>query len=187
MGNGLCKTMVKTKSGLEINIRNETPTDYAEVNDLVYTAFSSVGHEDDTAGYLIEVRKKDTFIPELSFVAELNGKIVGQITLYHTDIVTQTSRITQLVLLPVSVLPEFANNGIASEMILHALEKAKRMGYVAVFLQGDPGFYIKFGFEPTYKHGIYHQKDEERNAEYCMVKVLVPGAVDGISGVTYYD
>ena len=180
--------MIKTKSGLEINIRQETPDDYPEVNELVDKAFS-YNHpgKDDTADYLIEVRKQDTFIPELSFVAESsNGRIVGQIMLYKTDIISEINRITQLVLSPISVLPEFFEKGIAREMIVYALAKAKEMGYIAVFLRGDPAFYEKFGFEPTYKYEIHHQTDKEKNSEYCMVNVLAPGGLDGITGVTYY-
>jgi len=186
--------MIKTKSGLEISIRQETPDDYPEVNALVDTAFTfyratyNVPGEDDTADYLIAVRQKDTYIPELAFVAVLpDGKIAGQITLYHTDIITATNRITQLVLSPISVLPEFHKRGIAREMITYALAKAKEMGYVAVFLQGNPRFYEKFGFEPAYKHGIYHERDKERSAEYCMVNILTPGGLDGVTGVTYYE
>ena len=178
---------IKTKSGLEIMIRQEMPEDYLTVNDLVYQAHDTKGHY-DTMGYFIEVRKKDTFIPELSFIATLtNGKIVGQVTLYKTDIITDKRRITQLVLSPISVLPEFFKNGIAREMIAFVLAKAKEMGYFAVFLQGNPRFYEKFGFEPTYKYGIYHEIDKEKNAEYCMVNILSPGALDGVTGTTYYN
>jgi len=72
-------------------------------------------------------------------------------------------------------------------MIAYALDKAKAMGYKAVFLQGDPRFYEKFGFVPAYKYGIYHETDPAGNAEYCMVNVLVTGALDGITGMTYYE
>lgn len=174
---------------MEIDIRPETPDDYTKINELVDKAFSTTHlGKDDTADYFIEVRKKNTFIPELSLIAQLSdGKIVGQIALYHTDIITNTDRITQLVLSPISVLPEYFNKGIAREMISYALTKAKGLGYKAVFLQGNPRFYEKFGFEPTYKYGIYHQIDKEKNAEYCMVNVLVPEALNGITGVTYYN
>ena len=181
--------MIKTKSGLEITIRRETQDDYAAVNELVDKAFSTTHLSvDDTAEYLIRVRKKDTFIPDLSFVAVLcDGTAIGQITLYKTDIIMETGRITQLVLSPISVLPEFFGKGIAREMITYALAKAKEMGYTAVFLQGNPRFYEKFGFEPACNYGIYHKDDKERNAEYCMVNVLVPNGLDGITGTTYYD
>ena len=181
--------MITTKSGLSIRIRKETPDDYAKVHELVDRAFSTTHlGDDDTAEYHAKVRKKDTFVPDLSFVAELaDGSIVGQVTLFHTDIITETGRIKQLVLSPISVLPEYFGKGIAREMIGFALSKARGMGYVAVFLQGNPRFYEKFGFEPSYKYDIYHEKDEDRNAEYCMVNVLVPGGLDGITGQTYYQ
>lgn len=172
---------------MEVFLRQETPVDYPEVHRLVYKAFATE-NEFDVACYLEEVRSKDTFVPELSFVATLaNGKIVGQITLYKTDIITDTDRITQLVLSPISVLPEYFRKGIAGKMIAFALQKAKKMGYIAVFLQGNPRFYEKFRFEPTYKYNIYHETDKEKNADHCMVNILKPGALDGITGKTYYD
>lgn len=181
--------MIKTKTGLDIIIRQETPCDYTVVNQMVFDTFATVSDDfAETMEYFIAVRKKETFIPELSFVATLpDGRIVGQITLYKTDIITPTKRITQLVLSPISVLPAFFKQGIAREMIGYALQRAKEMGYFAVFLQGNPRFYEKFGFEPTYRYGIYHQIDKDKNAEYCMVNELFPGSLDGIQGTTYYD
>lgn len=178
---------ITTKTNLRIIIRQETPGDYSEVNELVYSAFATKNHF-DVADYLIDVRNKDTFIPELSFVAALeSGRIVGQITLYKTDIITDSSRTTQLVLSPISELPEYFNYGIAREMITFALSQAKEMGYLAVFLQGNPKFYGKFGFEPTYKYGIFHESDKEKKAEHCMVRILKSSALDGITGTTYYE
>ncbi len=177
----------KIKSGLNLILRQETVKDYPEVYELVRRAFATKNHH-DTADYLNDIREKETFVSELSLVANLdNGKIVGQITLYKTDITTDNEKITQLVLSPISVLPEFWNNGIARAMINFALKKAKDIGYIAVFLQGNPQFYKKFGFEPAYKHNIYHEIDKDRNAEYCMVKILKQGALDGITGMTNYE
>jgi len=181
--------MIKTKSGLGITIRQETQHDRDEVNALVDAAFSAT-HDgvDDTMDYLIALRGKDTYVPGLAFVAALPcGKIAGQITLCHTDIITETGRVTQLVLSPVSVLPVFSGRGIAREMITHALATAKEMGYKAVFLQGDPKLYARFGFEPAYRREIYHQSDKTRESEYCMVNRLIPGGLDGITGETYYE
>jgi len=181
--------MITTKSGLKITIRQEKPADYTEVNALIDVSFAiNDADAGDTADYFTAVRKKDIFVPELSLVAVLtDGKIVGQVALYETDIITETDRIVQLVLSPISVLPAFFNRGIAREMIAYSLSKAKEMGYTAAFLQGNPRFYEKFGFEPAYKRGIYHETDADKTAEHCMVNVLVPGALDGITGTTYYD
>ncbi len=174
------------KSGLDITIRTETPEDYPEVYNVVHTAFSAI-NDFEVADYLNNVRKKDTFIPGLSFVATLqNHKIIGQITLYKTNITTTKGLVTQLVLSPISVLPEYQNMGIAGLMIEYACEQAKQMGYKAVFLQGDPNFYSKFHFVPTYLYEIYHEDDKDRNAEYCMVRLLEENALFGITGTTNY-
>ncbi len=63
-------------------IRQEQPDDYDEVYELVKMSFATSTNEGEW-DYLNEVRKKDTFIPELSLVAENDdGQLVGQIVLY---------------------------------------------------------------------------------------------------------
>lgn len=42
-------------------------------------------------------------------------------------------------------------------LVEHALNKAKEMGYGAVFLGGNPKLYARFGFEPSSAYGIYHE------------------------------
>jgi len=181
-----------TKTGLDIIIRPETINEHKEVNDLIHKAFSeSYGAKeaDKMVGIFKEERTKDTFIPELSFVATLeNGKIIGQVTLYETDIITDSGKNTQLVLSQSAVLPDYRNRGIMSEMMTVAFDKAKEMGYSAVFLGGNPGLYGRFGFEPSYKYGIHHEQSDEIEGykEGYMVRVLVPGALDGLTGTTSY-
>jgi len=186
--------MVKriTTSGLNIYIRPEKKNEYEEVNDLIYTAFSeSYGEKEgaDMVSRFSAERGKDTFIPELSLVALLeNGKIVGQVTLYKTDIITEFGKNTQLVLSQSAVSPEYNRRGIMREIVTFALSKAKELGYVAVFLGGPANLYGKFGFEPSYKYGIHHEKSKEVKGyeEGYMVCVLKQGALDRITGTTSY-
>ena len=44
------------------------------------------------------------------------------------------------------------------KLVIQALDRARAMGYGAVFLGGDPKLYGRFGFEPSYKYGINHVK-----------------------------
>lgn len=179
-----------TTSGLDISIRPETPEEYEEVNGLILKAFTESYGVDTGAfmeEYFKEERKKDTFIPELSLAALLeNGKIVGQVTLYETDIVTDSGPVTQLTLSQSAVLPEYRKRGIMRELVTHVLGKAKEMGYGAVFLGGDPAIYKRFGFEPSSNYGIYHENREKWGDEGYQVCVLTPGALDGITGTTSY-
>ena len=167
---------------LFIKIRQETPNDYDEVYELVKASFATENHTEEP-DYLNEVRTRETFIPKLSLVAQSdNGKIVGQITLYETSISCDNNNITQLVLSPICVLPQYFHKGIASEMIKESFIIAKRIGYGAIFLWGNPDFYSKFGFVPTYRYNIGHIQFDKKNVDFIMVKELIEGTLNGIHG-----
>jgi len=168
-----------------INIRQEHISDYDEVYRLVKISFATSSHADGTeSDYLNEVRKKKSFIPELSLVSENEErKIVGQIVLCQTIISTDDGKqITELLLSPICVHPDYFRQGIAMSMMKRAFAIAKDMGYTAVFLCGDPDFYNKIGFKATYKYNIYHVDDKEKNAEWSMVYELFDGVLNNISG-----
>jgi len=167
----------------KMTIRQEQPGDYAKVYALVKAAFATTSHSDGTEpDYLNALRKKDAFIPALSLVAEIADKLVGQIVLYETQITTPGGAITQLVLSPISVHPNYFRQGIARAMMDHAFGVALELNYTAVFLCGEPEIYYGLGFVPSYGFGIYHVDDPDKNANWCMAKELVPGALNGVTG-----
>ncbi|BBL67251.1 putative acetyltransferase [Methanoculleus chikugoensis] len=163
-------------------IRQERPADYEDVYQLVKRSFATTAHSDGTeADYLNELRGKETFIPELSLVAEdAEGSIVGQIVLYATVIATNDGPVTSLVLSPISVRPDRFRQGIARAMMDRAFQIAREMGYTAVFLCGESETYHGLGFCASWMFGIFH-KDDPR-AGWCMAKELIPGALEGIRG-----
>ena len=165
-------------------IRQERPSDYDEVYNLVKAAFATVyanGTEPDEQDYLNELRQKDVFIPELSLVVENDsGMLIGQIVLYKTAIVTSHGNLTELLLSPISVHPDYFRRGTARAMVDEALRIAKDMGFRAVFLCGDPTIYKKLGFVPSYQYGIFHKSDN--TAEWSMVRELYGGSLNGILG-----
>ena len=167
-----------------LKIRQEIPSDYDEIYELVKVSFATTSGDDgSTPDYLNAVRKKDAFIPELSLVAENdNGKLIGQIVLYKTIITTLKGEITELLISPICVHPDFFRRGIARSMIEESIRIAEKMGYSAVFLCGNPNFYKKVGFTPTFKYEIFHIKDESKSAEWSMVREIFNGALTGISG-----
>jgi len=129
------------------------------------------------------LRQKDVFIPELSLVAvSKDGKIVGQIVLYKTDISTPNGKLTELVLSPVSVHPDYFRRGIARAMVGEALLIAKEKGFRAVFLCGELEIYSKLGFSPSRHLGIYHKSDDTKTADWSMVRELYDSALCGVTG-----
>lgn len=167
-----------------MKISQETFADYDEIYNLVKISFATSSHADGTEpDYLNSVRKKDGFIPELSLVAEdEDGKLIGQVVLYKTVIVASAEPITELLLSPICVHPNYFRRGIAHSMMEEAFIIAKNMGYKAVFLCGNPDFYHKIGFRPTYEYDIFHIKDESKNAEWSMVRELEKGYLEDIKG-----
>ena len=140
-----------------MKIQQEKPSDYNEVYELVKISFATNSDDDGaTSDYLNEVRKKDTFIPELSFVTEDDGKIIGQIVMYKMIIDTKNEKIAELLLSPILVRPEYFRKGIARSMIEKVFDIAKRMRYKAVFLCGNPELYKKYEFKPLFENNGFH-------------------------------
>ena len=167
-----------------MKIRQEKLADHAEVCRLVKISFATNPADDGTThDYLDKLRKKDTFIPELSLVAEDDGgAIIGQVVLYKTIISTAFGELVELLLSPICVHPDYFRRGIARAMVEEALKIAKGMGFKAVFLCGDPEIYRKLGFVPSYCYNIFHKDDISKTAEWSMVRELYGGALEGISG-----
>jgi len=163
-------------------IRQEKPSDYDEVYELLKISFGTTSNDAEW-DYLNEVRKKDSFIPELSLVAQNDdGKIIGQIVLYKTKIFTKDKEYTELLLSPVCVHPDYFRRGIARSLIKESFRIATGLGYKAVFLCGEPEIYRKLGFAPTYEYNIFHVTDESKKAEWSMVYELIKGSLKNISG-----
>lgn len=160
----------------KIIIRPENPSEYEKVNEIIYETFVEQ-HGIETGKYMMEhfmeERQKETFVPELSFVAVLeDGTVAGEVALHETDIVTENGKYTQLVLAPIAVLPEYRMQGIMRMLVKHALNKAKEMGYGAVFLGGNSNLYGRFGFEPSSKYGIYHENKKSGAMKDFTIKVI---------------
>nr|WP_026104006.1 N-acetyltransferase [Anabaena sp. PCC 7108] len=132
-----------------MNIRCETPSDYpaiAEVNTLAF--------QGETEAKLIEkIRLSDRYIPELSLVAEIKGKIIGHILYSYIDLVGKET-LSVLGLAPLAVHPEFQKQGIGSTLVKASLEIADTRGDAIVIVLGHPAFYTRFGFLPSVNYQI---------------------------------
>ena len=85
-------------------IRQEEIKDYKIVYSVIKKAFSCAQHTDGNEHNLVDaLRSSKAFIPELSLVAEINGKIVGHIMFTKANIDNNVV----LALAPLSVLPEY--------------------------------------------------------------------------------
>ena len=165
-----------------IVIRRETPADYGVVETLTREAFWNLHGPGCDEHYLAHVlREADAFVPDLDFVAELYGRIVGNIMYVKSHIAPVTGGALPVITFgPVSVLPEFQRQGIGGTLIKHTLLLAKQMGYAAVFIYGDPAYYGRLGFQPAQRFGI--GTEDNFYMEALQVYELTPGSLQTAAG-----
>jgi len=111
-----------------------------------------------------------------------SARLIGQIVLYRTNIITESDVISELLLSPLSVHPAYFRQGVATKLMEEGFKRAKELGYNAVFLCGNPLFYHKFGFKGSYHYQIYHEQDETKKAEWCMALELTENGLAGKGG-----
>lgn len=141
-----------------MQIRLETPGDYRAVEALTRDAFWHAdvpvpGCDEHYLAHLL--RDDDAFIPELDFVALCDGEIVGNI-MYSRAWIEDAEGVRHGVCLfgPISVHPAHQRQGVGKALIAHSAQEARRMGYRAVVIYGDPAYYGRQGFFPASRYGI---------------------------------
>lgn len=174
-------------NGKDVVLRNETISDYRIVEELTREAFWNYHVPGCDEHYLLHImRKTDSFIRELDIVAEVNGKIVGNIVYTKGKIVDDNGACHNVISFgPISVLPSFQGKGIGSRLIEHTKTVAKELSYKAILIYGDPNYYCRFGFvaAENYKIGT----SDNMYAVPLQALELYPGALSNISGRFYED
>ncbi len=167
-------------------IRSEKKEDYREVENLVRESFWNVYRPGCSEHYVIHVLRDDpAFVRELDFVMEQDGRLIGQNMFMETVIEADDGRIIPVLTMgPIGILPERKRQGYGKALLDYSLEKAKALGYGAVLFEGNIGFYGNCGFDYAGKFGIrYHDLPEDADASFFLCRELVPGYLDGITGV----
>jgi len=166
---------------LKVKIRREKPEDYSGVYIVNELAFE---HENESI-LVDRLRKSKHFVPGLSLVAELDGKIIGHILFTKLKILDKKGVVyNSLSLAPMAVKPSYQNLGIGTALVKAGLEKASKQGFESVIVLGHDKYYPRFGFEPASKWKItcpYEVPDE-----VFMALELVPGALNHVSGKVQY-
>ena len=168
------------------SIRVEEERDYSTVEGLVRQAFWNVYRPGCTEHYVLHhLRNCQDFIPELAFVMEADGKIIGQNVFVKAQITKSNGTAFPILTMgPICIANEYKRKGYGKILLDYSLEKAKALGYGAVCFEGNIDFYGKSGFDYASKFGVkYHGLPEGMAADFFLCKELKPGYLDGITGV----
>ncbi len=161
-------------------IRQEKPSDLTNIYTVVKAAFDHAEHADGNEPDLVNaLRSSNAYIPALSLVAEIDGKIVGHILFTQLRI----GESVQLALAPLSVLPAYQRQGIGAALIREGHRKAQALGYAFSVVLGSETYYPKFGYQPARHYGIFPPFDvPDQNFMAC--KLADPA--HAVSGIVQY-
>lgn len=152
-------------------IRREKQIDEAAIRDVVVAAFGQALEAE-----LVDDLRESGEV-EFVLVAEDEGELIGHVLASGLQAPDE-----RLALAPVSVMPHRQNQGVGSQLILNALEVAKRAGWKAVFLLGEPAYYERFGFSVAAASKFH----TEYPKSHFMALELVPGALKELGGDVVY-
>jgi putative acetyltransferase len=167
----------------EVVLRTERSGEERAVRRVVEAAF--VG--EPVVGELVDaLRRSPDWIPGLSFVAERAGDVVGHILFTRSLLDAAPRLVDVLVLSPVSVNPAFQRHGIGSALIRHGLEAVRQRGdEPLVFLEGDPRYYSRLGFEAAEPLGF--RRPSLRIPEPAFQVVRMPTWEPWMTGTLVYS
>ena len=170
----------------DYTIRYERPEDYRTVENLVRESFWNVYRPGCSEHYVIHVLRDDpAFVPELDFVMEKDGQLIGQNMFMKTIIEADDGRtVPVLTMGPIGITPELKRQGYGKRLLDFCLKKARDMGFGAVLFEGNIGFYSHCGFDYARKFGIrYHDLPEGADDSFFLCRELIPGYLSGVTGV----
>lgn len=168
------------------SIRVEEEWDYSTVESLVRESFWNVYRPGCTEHYVLHhLRSNPDFIPELAFVMEADGKIIGQNVFVKAQITKEDGTAFPILTMgPICIANEYKRKGYGKFLLDYSLEKAKALGYGAVCFEGNIDFYGKSGFDYASKFGIkYAGLPEGMAADFFLCKELQAGYLDVITGI----
>lgn len=170
----------------DYTIRLEKREDYRTTENLVREAFWNIYRPGCSEHYVLHVLRDDpAFVPGLDFVMEQNGRLIGQNIFMRTVIEADDGRIVPVLTMgPIGIIPDLKRRGYGKKLLDYSLQKAAQMGFGAVLFEGNIAFYGKSGFDYAEKFGIrYHGLPEGADASFFLCKELVPGYLNGVTGV----
>jgi putative acetyltransferase len=132
----------------QLRIRREIEADFPAIAEVTEAAFG----QPDEARLVEAIRSCDEFVPELTLVAEEDGRIVGHVMFSYSAVEGSDARLLQLS--PLSVAPDRQGEGIGAALTRKALRLADERGEPLVLVLGHPTYYPRFGFRPASTFGL---------------------------------
>jgi putative acetyltransferase len=131
-------------------VRPESAHDHEEIARVVTAAFASPAE----AKLIDSIRASAEYIAELALVATLDDAVVGHVMISRCTLHSDSAAVSIVMLSPLAVDPAYHGEGVGGLLVTTVTALADARGEPLVVLEGDPGYYSRFGFRPASSHGI---------------------------------
>ncbi|HYK06410.1 MAG TPA: N-acetyltransferase [Gaiellaceae bacterium] len=157
-------------------IRAECAEDERELAGLIDAAFGDT----ETSAFTAELRASPGYVPELTFVAEDGGELVG---------FTMLSYVTAgggdvLILTPMAVRPDRQRAGVGKRIVRAAIAAADERGEPVLLVEGVPSYYPQFGFRSASELGF--ERPDPRIPERAWMALPLGAYEPSVAGPVVY-
>lgn len=162
----------------KVIVRNEEQKDWAVVERITRQAFYNLYVPGCVEHYLVHImREHEDFIPELDFVLELDGQVIGNIMYTKAKLTDENGTEKEILTFgPVSIHPAYQRMGYGKMLMEHSFQAAIQLGYDTIVILGSPANYVSRGFKCCKKYNVCIENGKYPAA--MMVKELIPHILD---------
>jgi len=139
---------------MQPRIRRAEAVDEPAISAVVAAAFG----DESVARFTESIRASDGYEPELAFVADEDGEVLGFTMLSRLALAGRPER--PLVLTPLAVRPARQRRGIGAALVRAAVAAADEAGEPLVLVEGVPAYYPQLGFRSATALGL--ERPDER-------------------------
>ena len=151
------------------------------VEELIKTTFWNLSVPGCYEHYFAhQVRKHTDYLPELDFVLEEDGKVIGHILYVKAKLKASDGTEKEILSFgPFTIHPDYQRKGYGRKLLAHSFDAAVSLGYDTVAIFGNPENYACYGFRNCKNLNVC--LDENIYPVALMVKELKEGTLSGKS------
>ncbi|HEY7946431.1 MAG TPA: N-acetyltransferase [Acidimicrobiales bacterium] len=143
--------------------RTVTPADHDGILDVVREAFTSAERDaGEEIDIVVATWRLGAVFPELELVAVMGDVVIGHVMAARGDLGGREA----VGVAPLAVAPSHQDVGTGTALMTELLHRADDARLPLIALLGDPGYYGRFGFEPSGPLGITYRPVGEGNPHF---------------------